>query len=629
MDSRLEEFEKKLYTRKEDEAVKRKEYETYKEEDATRMRGGWEKNEPASLTIGARKIRLKSIAVLVFVALSIGAGYYLFTREQPFDSASVRGGIEGPARVSSGDEISYTVTYRNNTNIPLRGAKIVFTWPEGAVVSDEDGSTSQEVQEDIGMIVPGQEKSVTFKGRIYGVTDEQKMITVVFRYTPENVAAEIEDKKTLVTTIVTTPIALIMQAPEQAVSGKEIEIAVEYQNQSDAPFSNMELRVVYPGEFTFVSADPAPTSGNTVWTLGAIDGRESGRIKIKGSFSGAQGEVKSIYLELGVIGDDGIFVQYARADSTITIASSALFVFLTANDSRDYTVNPGAPIQFKVHYKNTTNVQIPNVTILASVDNTNIDIQKLAVQWGVFDGRANAIVWNPVSVPELAVLDPKEEGVVSFSVPVKPGFLPKSFSDKNLTVVARTRITAVAQPESLRGLPLESEDTVSVKINTQFSFNEKAYFQDGLLLNSGPLPPTVGQRTTFGISWQLSSTINDVDGIEVTAVIPSNVEWTGKIYPQDANISFDPNNGIIRWKPGKVFAGTGTLISLAKVDFQLAFTPAEVHIGQVINLISGATLKAVDTFTGTEMERQVSAVTTSLLGSLKGDQGRVVGILFQ
>ncbi|MEK7493660.1 MAG: hypothetical protein AAB630_00735, partial [Patescibacteria group bacterium] len=224
-----------------------------------------------------------------------------------------------------------------------------------------------------------------------------------------------------------------------------------------------------------------------------------------------------------------------------------------------------------------------------------------------------------------AVLDPKEEGVVAFSATLNPGLLPKNFSDKNLTVSAHARITAAASPESLSGLPLESEDTISVKINTQFSFNEKAYFQDGLIQNTGPVPPAVGQRTTYGVSWQLSSTINDVDEIEATAVVPANVEWTGVVYPQDANIVFDQYNGIIRWKPGKVFAGSGILMPVTRVDFQLAFTPALVHIGQVINLVSGATLKAVDTFTGTRMDRQVSPVNTDLLNSLKGEQGRVIG----
>ena len=226
------------------------------------------------------------------------------------------------------------------------------------------------------------------------------------------------------------------------------------------------------------------------------------------------------------------------------------------------------------------------------------------------------------------MLDPKEEGVVSFSATLKTGFLPKNFSDKNLTVVARTRITAATSPESLSGLPLESKDEVSVKINTQFSFNEKAYFQDGLLQNTGPFPPTVGQRTTVGISWQLSSTINDVDEVEVTAVVPPNVEWTGNVYPQDASITYDPDRGIIRWKPARVFAGTGILLSPLRVDFQLAFTPADAHIGQVINLISGATLKAVDAFTGTQMDRQVSPVNTDLLNSMKREQGRVIGTGF-
>ena len=331
MDSRLEEFEKKLYERKEGETVKRKGYEAYKEEDAVHLRGGWEKSDPASLTVGKRKIRVAPFLVIAFFALLVSGGYYLFTRERPFDIAAVRLSDQ-PVRVSSGDEASYVVTYRNNTSVALRGGKIIFTWPEGAVVATGSDGAAREVKEDVGMIVPGQEKSATFKGRIYGTKDEQKKIAIVFQYTPESVAAVFEDKKTVDITIAATPIALIIQAPGQAVSGKEVEIAVEYQNQSDAPFNDMTLRAVYPGGFTFVSAEPAPSSENNTWKLGAIDGRASGKI-IK---SLERKEIKSVYIELGIAGS-GSFVQYARADSTVS-THRPHSLCLTANDSRDHVI---------------------------------------------------------------------------------------------------------------------------------------------------------------------------------------------------------------------------------------------------------------------------------------------------
>jgi len=620
MDSRLEEFEKKLYKPGETEEKKQESYEVYKEEAVGKKWGGWEEGgRPFGQVRRGRGLAI--VLLFFFASLAVVGGYYVYTAERPFDQKSVQGDISGPARISSGDEVAFTVTYRNNASVALRDAKIFFTWPEGAVLPD--GTPAKEMKADVGMIVPKQEKSVTFKGRMYGAKDQEKEITVSFQYTPETVAAVFEDKRKIIVAIVATPLAITTNAPAQAVSDKEIKIEVEYQNQSDAKFENMELRATYPVGFHVAASDPEPSSDG-VWKLGTIEGRKGGKIMITGSFSGAQGETKSLYFEMGAKGANNEFLQYASADSVVSLATSALFVFQTINDSRDYAANPGTSLRYRVRYKNTTNIQIPNAVILARIDESLVDVKTLVVQWGSFDGRTNSIVWNSVGVPELAVLDPKEEGEVSFSVNLKASFLPKNFSDKNFVVTSTARITAAASPESLAGLPLDSEDTLSVKVHTQFSFNETAYYADGLIQNSGPLPIRVGERTTFAISWQLSNTINDVDTIEVTAVVPPNVEWTGVVYPQDANIKYDQNNGVITWKPGKVFAGAGFLTPPKRVDFQVAFVPALVHVGQTVNLVSAANLKATDTFTGLAMERQVPQVDSNLLNSLKRDEGRVI-----
>ncbi|MBI1755112.1 hypothetical protein HYR65_02400, partial [Candidatus Azambacteria bacterium] len=576
--NKLEDFEKKLYKRGE-EAKKQKGYEVYKEEDAKIVKEGWDEETLKASASRTATRNLKIPFLLLCVAGAVTWGYFLYFSAEPFRTKDVQGGITGSERIGAGEEISFSVTYRNNTKASLRDAQILFTWPEGTLSSDagvvlEGG---RKMKADIGTVLPSQEKSATFRGRVFGSRDSVKSVESVFRYVPEGFSSPFEDKKTFSFTIVSTPFALNLNVPAQVVSEKDLDIALEYVNQSDAEFSYITLKATYPSGFHFVSAVPAPSgSENNVWELNAVKGRESGTIAIKGSFSGVQGESKSLFFEIGAPDAGEEFVQYASASSDVAIASSALFVFQTVNDSRDFSANPGAALQYKIRYKNTTNVQIPNVVIIAKIDETYIDVRTLNVQWGSFDGRTNSVIWNAVGVHDLSILDPKEEGQVSFSVNLKPAFLPKNFSDKNLTVASVVKITSSIPPEGLSGLPIESEDKLEVKINTQFSFNEKAYWRDGLLQNTGPLPPKVGERTTFAVSWQLSNTVNDVGDVEVSAVIPPNVEWTGAVYPEGAPITYDATSGVVTWKPGTVFAGTGLLTPAARVDFQVAFVPALV-----------------------------------------------------
>ena len=623
MTNRLEEFEKKLYTRDSGKEKKQKSYELYKEEDLFAPRPGWEGDRRRfSLAGSGFKIAMVFLALLAVGAIAVFG--YLYSRQDGlFDVREVKVFIYGPENISTGDEVSFSIVYKNDSNVVLRDAELIFEWPERSVLSiDEVPAGSLSVKYDFGTIVPFQEKTAVMKGRIFGLRGEEKVVKASFSYRPENTDSAFEDSVTASVKIAATPLAVKLNVPDQAVSGKELSLLLEYQNQSDADFSDMSVKLLYPSGFNFVSADPAPTSENNIWKLGDIKGRTNGLIKINGSFSGAQGEVKSMYAEIGQFDGNDQFISYAGTESRTGLASSALVVFQTVNDSRDYATNPGTVLRYKIRYKNTTNYQISNAVILAEIDEKYVNIKSLNISWGAFDARTNSIIWNSIGVPDLAVLDPKEEGDVSFSINVKPVFLPKDFSDKNLTIVSAAKITSATPPEQLAGLPIEGEDRLEAKINTQFSFNEKAYYQDGVIQNSGPVPPKVGERTTYAISWQLTTTINDVDDLEVIAVIPPTVEWTGVVSPADADIKYNPENGEVKWRAGKVLAGTGIFMPVRKVDFQVAFTPALVHVGDLINLLSDAVLKGTDSFTGMKIERTASQVNSDLLNALK-EGGRV------
>ena len=624
MTNRLEEFEKKLYTRDSGKEKKQKSYELYKEEDLFAPRPGWEGDRRRfSLAGSGFKIAMVFLALLAVGAIAVFG--YLYSRQDGlFDVREVKVFIYGPENISTGDEVSFSIVYKNDSNVVLRDAELIFEWPERSVLSiDEVPAGSLSVKYDFGTIVPFQEKTAVMKGRIFGLRGEEKVVKASFSYRPENTDSAFEDSVTASVKIAATPLAVKLNVPDQAVSGKELSLLLEYQNQSDADFSDMSVKLLYPSGFNFVSADPAPTSENNIWKLGDIKGRTNGLIKINGSFSGAQGEVKSMYAEIGQFDGNDQFISYAGTESRTGLASSALVVFQTVNDSRDYATNPGTVLRYKIRYKNTTNYQISNAVILAEIDEKYVNIKSLNISWGAFDARTNSIIWNSIGVPDLAVLDPKEEGDVSFSINVKPVFLPKDFSDKNLTIVSAAKITSATPPEQLAGLPIEGEDRLEAKINTQFSFNEKAYYQDGVIQNSGPVPPKVGERTTYAISWQLTTTINDVDDLEVIAVIPPTVEWTGVVSPADADIKYNPENGEVKWRAGKVLAGTGIFMPVRKVDFQVAFTPALVHVGDLINLLSNAVLKGTDSFTGMKIERTASQVNSDLLNALK-EGGRVM-----
>jgi len=620
----FEELERKVLKKGWGEKKPIPDYEVYKEGDQQFKKLGWQESVKTRELV---KIKSSKLIWAVLLLGSIFAAVYYFYFSSPvFDPQNIKMFVYGPQKISSGEKASFKVSFRNDSNVVLRNVKLDFEWPKDSVF--DSGGDQQEpvkISKDVGVLMPNQEKVLIFEGRIYGEKDAVKNIKAALTYTPSELGQSFQIEKQFDVSIETIPIFLNVSMPEQVVSSKEVEIKIEYINQSDASFSNMEVRAEYPTGFEFVSSDPNPAVSNNVWQLGTIQGREEGSLTVRGKFNGAEGEKQITSIDIGEVGGaNNEFSSFASSLTETQLASTALLVFQTVNDSRDASADAGDILRYKVNYKNTTNTQISNVVILVQLDDALVDMKTLNIGWGSFDGRTNSIIWNQSGVPELAVLDPKEEGSVDFTVRLKQKFIPESVQDKNLKVVSTAKIASGSVPENLEGLPVEDQDVLDVKVNSILSFNVLGYYSDGPIKNFGPLPPKVGSETSFAVSWQLINTTNDMKDVVVKATIPPNVKWTGFIDPKDAGITYDPTKGLITWKPGIVFAGSGYTIPSQRVDFQLSFVPAFVHVGTAISLVSETSLEGTDVFTGKKVERRLPGLDSTLNGSLNQLESRVV-----
>ncbi|MEK7453172.1 MAG: hypothetical protein AAB614_02980 [Patescibacteria group bacterium] len=620
----LEKLEKKVLSRKWGESKQMPEYEVYKESDLSAKKLGW--NEGGGKRIIGKSFKsFKMLWVLLLSLIFSGAIYFYYSSSPIFNQKSIKMYITGPSSVSSGEAVSYKVSYRNDSNVILNDVNLSFEWPAGSVFEGAEYFKPVKIEKKIGLLMPNQEKVLILDGRIYGEKDAVKHIKVDLKYIPAELGEPYILSEEFVTSIGTVPIFLNITIPKQVVADKESEMLIEYVNDSDASFSNMEIRAQYSSGFIFASSNPNPAKSNNLWQLGTILGNESGFVTIRGKFNGLEAENQLISFDIGQAEPNGDgFSSFASAIAETRLASSALLVFQTVNGSRDASANFGDTLTYKISYRNTTDTQISNVIMFVQLEDKLLDLKTLSIPWGSFDGRTNSIIWNQSGVPELSVLDPGEEGSVTFSVRVNQNFTPKSVLDKNLKIKSSAQIASGSLPENLSGLPVEDEDTLYVKLQTSLGFNATGYYDDGQIGNFGSLPPMVGSETSYAISWQVVNTINDVKDAVITASLPLNVKWTGLVYPKDADISYDKDKGVVTWKPGIIFAGSGFIVPSQRVDFQVSFLPAIAHVGQQFKLISESTFNGVDAFTNKEINRISSLIDSSLKGIIKSDNSRVI-----
>lgn len=560
--------------------------------------------------------------------LIILAGFLIWRTFYSFDKSKVLLEVFGPERIVSGEEVNYIVRYRNKTNVELQNAKLTFIFPEGALpAEDEDiveiGNSKAAIKE-LDNLSAGQEGQIELKANVVGLKNDIKKAVAKLEYYPANVSSSFENSAEFTSVIFAVSIVLDFNLPEQVVSGQEVSFDLKYLNTSDVFFPNLTLSLEYPEGFILNSSSPSPNKETSEWWLPEISPREEGKIAISGTLSGNKNDIKSFKAKIGF--KDGETLRLVSEGLASTLVSvSPLTVSLEVNDSRDYLANVGDELRYKVKYKNTTNILFTSVFIVLKFETEALDFATLKITKGFFSNIDNSITWNESSLPDLKALSPGEEKTLDVSLKVKENLPISNFNDKNFLINVSAKIDSLNVPIALKGTQLAGVDSLSTKLNSKLILSAKGYFQDSLLPNSGPLPPMVGQQTTYTIYWRVINLANDVDDVVVESYLPSYVHWLGRFEPGNSSVKYDSSTGKISWTLGKLNANTGILSPVRQLAFQVGLVPASNQIGQVVELIKESNISGKDVFTQASISGSARSIQSDLPDdtSVGYEKGRV------
>jgi len=585
---------------------------------------GQEKN--FYFSIKEKRMLWLASAVVVLAVLAI-SGWFIWRNMKSFDDSGVALDIFGQDRVASGEEINYIVRYKNNSKVAVGSVVLTFSAPAQSMPSDTGSFVKRgdffTATQNLGQLASGQEGQTEFKVRVLGDKDSQQKFTAKLNYRPSNISSDFGNSADFTSAVISVPLVLSFILPERIVSGQTMNFSLRYLNTSDANFEGAKLKIEYPDGFVFDSALPSPEDGNNIWSLPEIGSREEGNLVIKGTISGNEGDSKIFKAQIGTQTNNGDFVVYSQALSSSRISASPLFVEQSFLDSPDNNVSSGQFLNYKIKYRNTTGIAIGPVFVTIKIDSKVVDISSVSAVNGFFSSSDNLITWNSSSLPALESLDAGEEGILDFSLKVKNNLPVNSFLDKNFTIVTTAKIDSFNVPLALNGTQLAGQSQLTAKVNSKLVLNMKGYYNDRLLPNSGPLPPRVGQKTTYTVYWHVLNSSNDLSNVKVEAYLPSYVSWQGNIFPKDEDIKYDVSSGKVTWQIGKLSAATGFLSPVRQVAFQVGFTPSLGQVGTMAIIMQTPKVAGDDNFTSaqltaTDSELKSDMPDDSAVGEAKG-----------
>ncbi len=620
---KLDELKKKLYKpeaefEKRLEAPESFQLEQKREKEASEE---WQKIEKKQLSPKQKK-RLLIGGISAIAVFLIVAGFMIWQGLTSFDKDKVELKIKGPERVVGGEEVQFTIEYKNNTRLVLENIQLIVHYPDNSIVNGEQKSVETINLPELNI---GQENKVELLVRIIGLKEEAKKVWVELNYQPFNLSSRYTNKDEFSTTIVSVPLVLDFDLPERLIDNQTFDFSLRYLNQADVPFDNLQVRLEYPDGFSFQSAQPAPIEEDKVWAISNLIANEQGKIFIRGTIQGEKGTTKSFKAQLGILKDDQ-FIPYTETVSAVNISSSPLLISQTVNNSTNYIAQAGEKLTYRINYQNTTDLGIKNVIITSQLESKVLDLSSLELGDGSFDGSNQTITWNASNLPDLEYLGPFQEGQITFSVEVKDPLPVDNYTDKNFTVENKIRINSSEKPLSLASVDIAGESQSIIKIASQITLQAKAYYYDDLITNSGPIPPRVGQTTAYTIKWRLVNSSNDLNQVKVEAFLPPHVQWNNRISPTNANLKYNSQTGKVTWSVGDLPAATGILLPVKEIAFQISITPSLANLGSLVELIGQSQVFGQDGFVNLELTDKDILIDTDLPDDLKtGDKtGTVV-----
>jgi len=546
-------------------------------------------------------VRNKFLILLFFLMAILGIAGFWYYQKNIYSKDILKLEILGPNEAKLAEENEYIVKYKNNGNVRLEEARLIFEFPKYSIVSEN----KLRIEKPLEDIYPGEERTFSFKAGLIGGENETKIFHANLRYRPKNLTAYYESDTTFTTIIKDVPLTFEFDLPSKIESGKEIQLRLNYFSNVNYPLSDLGIKMEYPSGFEFLESQPQ-TLEKTEWNVGLLNLTEGGRIEISGNVQGEVGETKIFRAELGQW-RSGEFVVLKTANKGVEIIRPLLYIIQEINGNPKYVANPGDLLHYQITFKNIGERVLENLFLMAKLESETLDFDNLKIETGRFEKEGSKIIWDYTMIPELRRLLPMADGEIEFWIKVKD-----EFQNKNPEI--KTTI-------SLDGF----EEEFLTKVNSKLEILQKGYFQDEIFGNSGPIPPRVGETTTYTIMWQVKNYNNDVKNVKVKALLPPEVKLTGKIFPETevSKFAFDPESREIVWEIGDMAAGKGTSEPGPSVAFQVALTPTITQRGNVAILINQAQVSAEDQWTGSTLERLANAIDTTLPDdeAVNGPQG--------
>lgn len=599
-----------------------------------------------------KTLALLAIIFLLTVVLGLSIlSWLIFYRTAPkFEGKNIKFEVKTAEDIQSGQEINYLINYANFEAVPLGKVQINLRYPEGfqfseAVPLPNEGNEIWNV----GSLDVGETGKIEIKGKLIGEINSNKILSAEMNYWPSNFNSEFQEVASAETKISSTLLGMTIEGPAHALVGENISYLIKVKNTSENELQNVKVSAIYPENFTVESTEPeSKIDLDNEWTFDKLTAEEEKKIKINGSFNASSQQEQKIEAKVSLSVNEIYYNQAEDSFSTQVIMGDLSSDLIINGSSKDTTADFDDTLNYSINYKNNTENDLEDIVIqcfISSIKNkgTVSEYGTGVIDWTSLKDsnkgklaaenknpqiagllETQSITWDKSKIKGLAKLTKGQDGSIDFSIDVKDLYSAqeslKLDSLSNLEIDSYISITIGKAAGIVSDKKIETSHLI-VKLNTDLLLVAEGRYHDksGAVIGSGPLPPKVGQKTTYKINWNLANSLHEVSDIIISATLPDNVIWENRTEISAGEITFNDNTKTVTWKVNRFPLTIAELLA----QFEISIIPTSKDAGKVITLLPKITLTAVDIETQGKITIIAGPITTALTND-EGAKGKEV-----
>lgn len=603
----------------------------------------YQDNDGERIDVNRMKIRRKQglvfwffnilIFSLVVIVLGFGAYYYIIYGKGT-DSTDVSINIAAADTVSAGEEFTYTINCKNQEYVALKSASLKVDYPENFIFisaspEPKDGNNSW----DLSRINSRAERIVKIKGKIIDRAGATGVLLAQMTYMPENFNSEFKKENSDSVTVKDVGFTVGFDFSNTALVSEQENITLNLKALSANYLPEFRIRMekddnVKLGDTVVNRGVPNKENGNSlkvekltedqkdIWKVSGLQKKEE-MIEIKYRIKEKKSDTQAIKLFFEAM-SGGKYYVFLEKELPIEVMKSDLNLNLILNGTRnDQPIDFGQKLNYSIVYSNKGEASMKDVVIMAVLDSDFLD-------WTTLDDKSNGremgdtITWTKNEIPGLEKIDVGGQGTIDFAINVlsfKESDLGKNFVVTSYTQYAigglekfsqASSTTASSSPDNFDN----RSNTIESIINSDLSFKEQVrYFdENNLPVGNGPLPPSVGERTSFKVYWDLTNNLHDLNDVVVQTVLPVGVDWDSHNRTSVGTLSYDQPTQTVTWTIGRL----PITVFRADAEFNIALTPGEDSRNKIVVLLNGSKINALDAKTNAALEKKSIAKTTKL-----------------